>query len=171
MTTAIADPAADVIGHRYACRNDQLAHALTRRWIEGNGQRGRPAVCGRRASKWRALHLFDEPDRYRPCPDCDQALGIHTPPPKPLDTAPKPRPYRPPLAPEQTVRARLVDPAHAHRCIPAEHSILRSHAPYAPLAPEALGYVPGSYLERVEMYRQWSGNADTWPIPLTPCKQ
>lgn len=121
-------PTLDLIGHRYAARTgDKLDHLLTRTWVESAGKVGRPAACGMRRQKWRAVHLFDDPSAYRACPDCDRAAGIETADPKPLDTAPVAKRGRTivDLHPGVRVPAEPVEPQLAHAAIPSSHRITR----------------------------------------------
>lgn len=136
-------PTLDLIGHRYAARSgEKLGHLLTRTWTEGAGAAGRPAACGMRRQKWRAVHLFDDPGAYRDCPDCDLAAGIAAPEPKPLDTAPVPRRGRTiiDLDPGVRVPAEPVEPQLAHAAIPSSHRITRG--PYLSSIPQPDAWLP-----------------------------
>lgn len=164
MTAVISAPASEVIGHRYARRaqgGEHIGHLLTRSW-EHVARRGRPALCGATAQKWRPVELFDDPGKFRDCPECSAAAGL---------TAPRTAPVR--IAPAAAApRGLPVDVAPVVAAAqPTQADRTRARARFRRsfrLADEARGYVPLDN-EAGAAFAATRGVADGWPIPLTAC--
>lgn len=162
MTAVISVPLADVIGHRYARRavgGAHLGHLLTRTWEAPPG-RGRPALCGARATKWKPTDVFAEPGKFQDCPDCTRAAGLDTP-----RTAVRIAPADP--QPTGGRRAGLAVTPVEH-LTQAERTQRRTTFAATFRASRRGDYVPLDG-EAAAVFQAHRGVADGWPIPLTRC--
>lgn len=166
-------PDAEVIGHRYATRSqtgEKVGHLLTRTWSED--RRGlRPALCGLKRQRWRAVELFTNAGEFRDCIDCSIAAGLVQREPVALVPAPRPRPHRTHPYDVVTVRGQLLDPQHARAAMPERHRVYRGRNPFGlSYAPGVEDYVQPVALSRATDYRAGFGRIafPSW-APLTSC--
>lgn len=134
---AVAEPATEVLNDRYATRakgGEKVGHLLARSWLEEPGRRGRPALCGQLAQKWRPVGFFDDPDSFTDCLDCSTAAGLVRPQGPTVRLAPE--------APRRRVDPLSITPAAPPLTQAERHARRLAFRDSFVLAAEARGYVP-----------------------------